>query len=61
MKKKPKQKTVTLDPPKDVAEYGERFIRLGEALQDENTKLRDLFDLALSIGFVLRFSITPKS
>lgn len=60
MKKKTKQKPSIFGPPKDMDEYGKRFVRLGEALQDENTKLRDLSDLSLSCGFVLRFSITPK-
>lgn len=61
MKKKTKRKPVILDPPKDLEEYGERFIRLGEALQDENTTLRDLTELSSSVGLLLRLSITPKS
>ena len=61
MKKKAKQKPVIFDPPKDCKEYGERFIRLGEALQDDNIKLHDLRDLSLSCGLILSFFLTPKS
>ena len=54
MKKKAKRKP-SLDPPKTVTEYGKRLVRLGEALQDENTKFRDLVELSLSCGLALRF------
>ncbi len=61
MKKKAKQKPCIMDPPKDITELGERFIILGEALQDDNTKLQDLRKLSLSCGLILKFSMLPKS
>ena len=60
MKKKAKQKPISLDIPKTIEEYGERLVRLGEALQDENTKIRNLMELSLSCGLILSFSLVPK-
>ena len=59
--KKAKQKPIILDPAEDAEELGERFIKLGEALQDDNTKLRDLVGLSMSCGLILKFFLTPKS
>lgn len=61
MKKKAKPKPIKLGPPEGIEEYGKRFVRLGEAMQDENTKMGDLYDLSLSCGLALRISLTPKS
>lgn len=60
MKKRSKQNSVILDPPKDLDEFGKRLVRLGEALQDENTLLRDLCDLSSSCGLLLNFLLIPK-
>ena len=61
MNKKAKQKSIELGPPEDIDSYGKCFVRLGEAMQDENTKMGDLYDLSLSCGLALRISLTPKS
>ncbi len=60
MKKKSEQNPIATDPPETIEELGKRIVRLGEALQDENIKMRDINDLALSCGFVFGISIAPK-
>ena len=60
MAKKTKQKPVSLVPPKDITELGERFIRLGEALKDENSSLGYLGDLSLSCSLEMRLVIARE-
>ncbi len=60
MKKKTKQNPISLYPPKDMEEYGKRFVRLGEALQEPSTKLLDLRHLSLSCGLQLKLSLMPN-
>ncbi len=48
MKKAPEQ--IPTGPPTSFADLGRRFVRLGQAMQDESTKMREIFDLATSAG-----------
>jgi len=59
MKKKAKQKPHIFDLPKDVEELGKRFVRLGEALQDEDITLGELFGLSMLCGLKLRLLLNP--
>ena len=54
MKKKAKQKPINLGPPEGIEEYGQRFVSLGEALQDDNTQIGDLYNLSKSCGLKLK-------
>jgi len=46
-------------PAESVGHLGQRFVRLGEALQDGDTTLRDLVTLAMNCGFTLSIRIRP--
>ena len=62
MKKKSRLKSSPpLEPPQSFAELGDRFVKLGTAMQNPDSKIRDIAGLALSAGLELNFQIRPKS
>lgn len=40
-------------------EYGDKLIRLGNLMKDDNTKLKDLAAAALECGLIYTFGLTP--
>ena len=44
----------------DFTEYGKALVALGEALQEPNTRFRDLTDLATAAGIELTFRVVQE-